>query len=236
MTTLKTPAGRPASSKTRASATTEAGVSVAGLMTIVLPAISAAIDFHAGIAIGKFHGVTNAQTPTGCRTHIANLFGSSDGRREAEEPPPLARGEERHVDRFLDVAARLGEDLAHLARHEPRELLLVALQDLAGGVEDLGAPRRRRVRASPGRPSSPPRRRRRRPAGRSSGTGRRASSLSAGLRFSNVCPEAAGTHLPPMKLCCVSTAISVAISCSSAFFWTGPGGASGADIATLPWS
>ena len=67
------------------------------------------------------------------------------GCREAEEPAPLARGEEGHVDRFLDVAPRLGEDLAHLARHQARELLLVALQDLARGVEHLGAPGRRRV-------------------------------------------------------------------------------------------
>ena len=93
MTTLKTPAGRPASSKTRASATTDAGVSVAGLMTIVLPAISAAMDFHAGIAIGKFHGVTSAQTPTGWRTHIAHLFGSSDGvvKPNSRRPSPAAR-------------------------------------------------------------------------------------------------------------------------------------------------
>ena len=93
MTTLKTPAGSPASSNTRASATTEAGVSVAGLITIVLPAIRAAMDFQAGIAIGKFQGVTNAQTPTGWRTHMANLFGSSDGvvNPKSRRPSPAAR-------------------------------------------------------------------------------------------------------------------------------------------------
>ena len=93
MTTLKTPGGSPASSKTRASATTDAGVSVAGLMTIVLPAISAAMDFHAGIAIGKFQGVTKAQTPTGWRMHIANLFGSSEGvvKPKSRRPSPAAR-------------------------------------------------------------------------------------------------------------------------------------------------
>ena len=74
VTTFQTPAGRPASSKTRASATTDAGVSVAGLITTVLPAMSAAMPFQAGIAIGKFQGVTSAQTPIGWRTHIANLF------------------------------------------------------------------------------------------------------------------------------------------------------------------
>ena len=29
--------------------------------------------------MGKFHGVIMPQTPTGCRTAMANLFGSSDG-------------------------------------------------------------------------------------------------------------------------------------------------------------
>ena len=93
ITTLNTPGGSPASSNTFASATTEAGVSVAGLTTIVLPAISAAMDFQAGIAIGKFQGVMNPQTPIGCRTHIANLSRSSDGvvKPKRRLPSPAAR-------------------------------------------------------------------------------------------------------------------------------------------------
>ncbi len=79
VTTLKTPGGSPASSSAFAKFTTESGVSVAGLMTTVFPQTSAAVDFQAGIAMGKFHGVMNAQTPIGERTDIANLFGSSDG-------------------------------------------------------------------------------------------------------------------------------------------------------------
>ena len=35
--------------------------------------------FHDGIAIGKFHGVMIAETPTGWRTDIANLSRSSEG-------------------------------------------------------------------------------------------------------------------------------------------------------------
>ena len=42
-------------------------------------AISAAIPFHAGMAIGKFHGVMRPATPSGMRTDMLNLFGSSDG-------------------------------------------------------------------------------------------------------------------------------------------------------------
>ena len=35
--------------------------------------------FHDGMAIGKFHGVMIAETPTGWRIDIANLSRSSDG-------------------------------------------------------------------------------------------------------------------------------------------------------------
>ena len=121
-------------------------MSVAGLITMVLPAIRAAMDFHAGIAIGKFQGVTNAHTPTGWRTHIANLFGQLRRGREAEEAPPFPAARKAMSIASWTSPARLGEDLPHLARHEPRELFLVALQDLAGGIEDLGAARGRRVR------------------------------------------------------------------------------------------
>src|SRR5579859_5855645 len=48
-------------------------------MTTVFPQTSAGIIFHDGIAMGKFHGVINPQTPIGARTLIANLFGSSEG-------------------------------------------------------------------------------------------------------------------------------------------------------------
>ena len=41
--------------------------------------MSAGIDFHAGIAIGKFHGVIRPHTPSGSRTAMLNLLGSSDG-------------------------------------------------------------------------------------------------------------------------------------------------------------
>ena len=47
-----------------------------------------------------------------------------------------------HVDRFLDVTARLREHLAHLARHELRELFLVLGDERAEAEEDLAALRR----------------------------------------------------------------------------------------------
>ncbi len=44
-----------------------AGVGVAGFSTTVLPKASAGALFHAGIAIGKFHGVIRPKTPTASR-------------------------------------------------------------------------------------------------------------------------------------------------------------------------
>ena len=69
----------PASSRILTKFSAESGVSVAGLKTTVLPQTSAGMIFHDGIAIGKFHGVMIAETPTGWRIDIANLSRSSDG-------------------------------------------------------------------------------------------------------------------------------------------------------------
>ena len=61
----------------------------------------------------------------------------------AEEATAFAGHVVAHVDRFLDVAARLREHLAHLARHEVRELVLVLGDERAEAEEDLAALRRR---------------------------------------------------------------------------------------------
>ena len=57
MTTLSTPAGRPASSRISASASIDSGVCWAGLITIVQPAAIAGPILRVPIAAGKFHGV-----------------------------------------------------------------------------------------------------------------------------------------------------------------------------------
>ena len=54
-------------------------MSSAGLMTTVLPAITAGKIFHEGIAIGKFHGVMQPITPKGWRIVIAHFSRSSLG-------------------------------------------------------------------------------------------------------------------------------------------------------------
>src|SRR5215469_13878539 len=79
LTMLITPLGTPASASVRTRLKVERGVSCAGLITQVLPQTSAGSSFHEGIAMGKFQGVIIPQTPTGVRTAMANLLGSSEG-------------------------------------------------------------------------------------------------------------------------------------------------------------
>src|ERR1041385_1402945 len=63
LTMLTTPLGNPASISACTKLKTDSGVSCAGLMMQLLPARIAGNSFHDGMAIGKFHGVTLAQTP-----------------------------------------------------------------------------------------------------------------------------------------------------------------------------
>src|SRR5262249_58620346 len=74
-TMLNTPAGTPDSYTISASAAAVAGVGPAGLITTVLPNASAGADFHEGIAIGKFQGVINPNTPTGSRDVLTSTPG-----------------------------------------------------------------------------------------------------------------------------------------------------------------
>src|SRR5882762_8018039 len=75
---FKTPAGMPAAANNSTMRTAVAGVSVAGLKTTVFPATRAGAIFQTGIATGKFHGVTQATTPSGCLIVYAKFRGSSD--------------------------------------------------------------------------------------------------------------------------------------------------------------
>ena len=64
VTMLITPAGMPARSARTPSASAEKGVNSDGFITTVQPAASAGATFRVIIALGKFHGVMMAQTPT----------------------------------------------------------------------------------------------------------------------------------------------------------------------------
>ena len=65
---FSTPGGTPASSKTSVNFTAHSGVPDAGLKMMALPQIIAGAIFHAGMAMGKFHGVMMPTTPRGRRT------------------------------------------------------------------------------------------------------------------------------------------------------------------------
>jgi hypothetical protein len=75
VTTLNTPAGKPARRASSASASAENGVSPEGCTTVVQPIASAAAAFRVIIAQGKFHGVTSAATPTGSRQSSISASG-----------------------------------------------------------------------------------------------------------------------------------------------------------------
>ena len=67
------------------------------------------------------------------------LVGELGRDRLAGHPATLAGHQVGDVDAFLDVAARLGEDLAHLAGHRPGQPFLVLGHERAEGVQDLAA-------------------------------------------------------------------------------------------------
>ena len=73
VSTLKTPAGKPASSASTASASAVSGVCSAGLTTTVQPAASAGATLRVIMASGKFHGVIAAQTPIACLMTTSRL-------------------------------------------------------------------------------------------------------------------------------------------------------------------
>ena len=73
VTTLIIPAGIPACSASSAKANAEYGVKLAGLITTGQPAAKAGAHFRVIIAAGKFHGVIEATTPTGCFRTIMRL-------------------------------------------------------------------------------------------------------------------------------------------------------------------
>ncbi len=67
VTTLRTPAGMPASRASSPRRIAVSGEYEAGLRIAVLPAASAGATFHEAIRIGKFHGTMSPTTPIGSR-------------------------------------------------------------------------------------------------------------------------------------------------------------------------
>ncbi len=66
-TRLSTPGGKPASMLSSASRPAVQGVTSEGLATTVLPAASAGAIFQVNRYSGRFHGLMQPTTPSGCR-------------------------------------------------------------------------------------------------------------------------------------------------------------------------
>ena len=83
MTRLNTPLGIPERDTISARAQAEPGTRSAGLKTTALPKASAGAIFHAGMAMGKFHGQMSPTTPTASRVTST----STPGRTEETATP-----------------------------------------------------------------------------------------------------------------------------------------------------
>src|SRR5690625_1597356 len=71
VTTLTTPAGKPASSTSLTNSSVDADVNSDGFKTTVQPAAKAGAIFQAVSSSGEFHGVIAATTPKGsCRVKL----------------------------------------------------------------------------------------------------------------------------------------------------------------------
>ena len=195
-TKLTTPLGMPASWQASTIRHALSGETEAGFMITVLPQISAGASFHAGIALGKFHGVTRPTTPSGLRN--ANMWTRSrslgtsmpimrePSPREVTEDlmlrrtSPLASGSVLPSSRVMSAA-----DLVELAS---RMSATLNRKLPARRSRHAGPGRKRCLRRLPRQPPYPPRE----PLTNRPTT----SSVLAGLRFSNVEPPV--THSPLM--------------------------------------
>ena len=75
ITRLNSPGGRSCPATISASATAEAGTRLAGFQITALPKASAGAIFQTAVAIGKFHGLITATTPTGSRRMSTSMPG-----------------------------------------------------------------------------------------------------------------------------------------------------------------
>jgi hypothetical protein len=83
---------------------------------------------------------------------VAGALGAD---RPAVELPRQADGELADVDHLLDLAGRLGGDLADLDAHQGGEVGLVLAQQLAEAAHQRAAHRARGPCATAGRPPAP---------------------------------------------------------------------------------
>ena len=139
MTRLSTPFGSPARARMSTISQEQPGTRSAGLNTTVLPWQSAGAIFHAGMAIGKFHGVMMPTTPTGSRVMV-DLDAGPDARHDFAGQAQRFAGEEiEDLPCPHRLADAFGKRLALLARKQAAELLAPLQNLVAGRLEDVVA-------------------------------------------------------------------------------------------------
>src|SRR5699024_8966474 len=120
VTTLTTPSGNPASSSSATKSSAVSGVSCAGLTTPAQPAASAGASSRVAIASGQSHGQVGKHDATaGLHPH----------RLLAEPAQELAA--------VGHLAPGLGQRLAHLERHQQREVLGPLGEQVEGPPQQL---------------------------------------------------------------------------------------------------
>ena len=143
-TMLRTPAGRPASAKISTKRWPSIGRVAGGLEDDRVAADEGGRDLPARDGDGEVPRRDRADDPDRHADAHLELVRHLRRRRLAEEAATLAGHVEGHVDRLLDVAARLGAHLAHLAHHQLGQLVLALDEALRDPEEDLATPGRRR--------------------------------------------------------------------------------------------
>ena len=193
--TFRTPAGRPASCMTAANSWEVSGVRLADLSTMVQPAATAGAILRVAMASGKFHGVISRQGPTGFFVHQQPGLPVRGDRVAAERADGFLGEPAQELGAVGDLAAGLGQRLAHLQGHQQREVLGALGDQFKGPAQDLAAFTRRDLRPGLLRGSGGVQGRRCRPRDRR----RRCSAAPCrwpGSSTSNVFPDAAGRHSP----------------------------------------
>ena len=160
---------------------------------MVQPAATAGAILRVAMASGKFHGVISRHGPTGFLVTSSRDLPSGDDRVAAERADGLLGEPAQELGAVGDLAAGLGQRLAHLQGHQQREVLGPLGDQLEGPAQDLAALPRRYLRPGLLGGGGGVQRRQRRPRGRR----RRCSAAPcpvAGSSTSNVLPDAAGRH------------------------------------------
>ena len=163
---VEQPSGRPAATKSRASASAVAAAYSAGFQTTALPQSSAGTRYHDGTATGKLPAVMIDRRPDRHAEREQLLVRHLARHRLPVEPAALAEEEVAGVDDLLHLAARLGERLADLPGDQPGQRLVVRLDEPADRGDHPAAHRGGHggpvpLRASRGAAASTSRRRRR---------------------------------------------------------------------------